>query len=152
MTPRQRIAAYGLGAAVSLIATFEGYRQRAYLDPVGIPTICFGYTAGVKMGDYRTENECRQLLDVEVLRAYDGVKRCIHVPLKPHQAGAFTSLAYNIGTGAFCKSTLVRKANAGDMRGACAQLDRWVYARGTKLKGLIRRRAAERAMCEGRAA
>jgi lysozyme len=74
---------------------------------------------------------------------------CINHPLTDGQKAAFLSFAFNVGNGNFCGSTLVRKANAGDMRGACAELSRWVYAGGKELPGLVRRRAAERAMCEG---
>jgi len=82
--------------------------------------------------------------------AYGAVQRCIHVPLKPYEAAAFTSFTYNVGATAFCQSTLARKANSGDMPGACAEMSRWVYSDGEKLPGLVRRRAAERALCKGK--
>ena len=61
---------------------------------------------------------------------------------------AFLSFAFNVGNGAFCGSTLTRKANAGDMPGACAELSRWTYAGGKQMPGLVIRRAAERQLCE----
>ena len=72
----------------------------------------------------------------------------MRTPLTDGQKAAFLSFAFNVGNGAFCSSTLVRKANTGDMPGACSELSKWVYAGGKQLPGLVKRRAAERAMCE----
>ena len=77
---------------------------------------------------------------------------CITRPMTDGQKAAFLSFAFNVGNRAFCDSTLARKANAGDMAGACAELSRWTYAGGKQLPGLVRRRATERAVCEGRGA
>ena len=73
---------------------------------------------------------------------------CVKRPMNDGQKAAFLSFAFNVGNGAFCSSTLVRKANAGDMPGACAELSRWAYAGGKQLQGLVNRRAAERKLCE----
>jgi lysozyme len=73
---------------------------------------------------------------------------CVKTPMTDGQKAAFVSFAYNVGVQGFCGSTLVRKANAGDMTGACAELSRWVMAGGKKLPGLVNRRAAERELCE----
>ena len=78
--------------------------------------------------------------------------RCVVAPLAANEAAALTSFAFNVGTDALCGSTLARKANAGAPASAwCAELDRWVFAHGVKLSGLVKRRAAERALCEGTA-
>ena len=77
---------------------------------------------------------------------------CIKRPMTDGQKAAFLSFAFNVGNRAFCDSTLARKANAGDMAGACAELSRWTYAGGKQLPGLVRRRATERAVCEGQGA
>ncbi len=74
---------------------------------------------------------------------------CRWLPLTDGQRAAFLSFAFNVGEGVLCKSTLVRKANAGDLQGACAELSRWTYAGGKQLPGLVQRRAVERQMCEG---
>jgi len=145
---KARIAALGLGACVTLVAGFEGLRTAAYKDPVGIPTICYGSTAGVKLGQTASRAQCEAMLGVEVLHAHDGMIACVKVPLSPNERSAYTSFTYNVGAAAFCKSTLVRKLNAGDRRGACAELSRWDKAKGFRLPGLVRRRAAERALCE----
>lgn len=144
-----RLAGGVLAALVTLVGGFEGVRYAAYRDPVGIPTICFGYTLGVEMGDTATPAQCDALL-VDELAKHAEVLRCFSHPLEPHQQVAVISWAYNVGTGAACKSTLVRLANAGRPPEVwCAQLSRWTRAGGIELPGLVRRRAEERAICEG---
>lgn len=136
-----------LAALVLLVGGFEGLRTVAYRDPVGIPTICFGETRGVKMGDKATAEQCRVMLGDRLIEFSSGVDRCLtgYVPDKVYMA--FVSFAYNVGTGAFCGSTLVRKANAGDLVGACNELPKWVRAKGIVLPGLVNRRAAEQKLC-----
>lgn len=149
---RARIAALGLAAAVSLVASFEGLRTAAYLDPVMVPTACYGYTKGVQLGQVYTPGLCRELLEEEFYAATLAVHRCSPVPLAPHELGALASAVYNIGPRLVCDtsySTLARKLKAGDVRGACEQLTRWTRAKGVVLPGLVRRRAAEREMCIG---
>lgn len=147
--PRKLSAAGGaLALAAALVAPFEGRSLVAYLDPVGIPTICEGITAGVRMGDMATPAECDALLEHELQRAVDAVDRQVLVPLPDTRRAALASFVYNVGEGQLARSTLLRKLNAGDVRGACAELSRWVYAGGKKLGGLVRRRAAERELCE----
>ncbi|RWA55359.1 hypothetical protein AU476_07575 [Cupriavidus sp. UYMSc13B] len=149
MTPalRNRLVAAGIAAAVPLVAGFEGLRQKAYLDPVGIPTACFGTTAGVRMGQAYTLEQCENLLAAELLQAAGAVSRCVTVPLNSNQRTAYTSFVYNVGPQNFCGSTLVRKLNGGDYAGACNELPRWKYAKGVPLPGLAKRRDAERELC-----
>ena len=133
------------------IANFEGYREEAYEDIVGVPTIGYGETSGVKMGDKTTpERALVQLLESTEKHA-DAIRKCIKVPLYQHEFSAYTSLSYNIGTGAFCKSTLVKKLNQGDYEGACAEIKRWNRAGGKVVQGLVKRREAEYKMCMGEA-
>ena len=149
---RITVAALAVSAAALVgIATHEGYRGEAYKDTVGIPTLGFGETAGVKMGDKTTpERALVQLLESTEKHA-DAIRQCIHVPLYQHEFDAYISLAYNIGTGAFCKSTLVKKLNQGDYTGACNEIRRWNKAGGKVLPGLVKRREAEYKMCKGEA-
>ena len=133
--------------ASALIASYEGLREKAYLDPVGIPTICYGSTSGVRIGDVKTHGDCKKLLDKEVAVATNAVDRLVLVPLKENEWAAYTSFVYNVGEGNFAKSTLLKLLNAGDHEGACKQLTKWVYAKGVKLNGLVRRRTAERQLC-----
>lgn len=137
--------------AIGLIGGFEGLRTKAYRDNLayGIPTVCFGETRGVKMGDSYTVEECRAMLGDGLVEFEAGMRKCLKSPdaIPDNAYVAFLSLAYNIGTGAFCKSTLVRKLNAGDVRGACNELSKWTRAGGKQVKGLVNRRAAERELC-----
>lgn len=155
MTPRQKlIASIGASAAAivtAFVAQHEGLRLWAYRDPVGVLTACYGHTGpDVQPGQTYTREQCREMLERDLARHAQALA-CIHRPLTDGQKAAFVSFAYNVGPQAFCGSTLARKANAGDMAGACAELDKWVYAKGQRLPGLVKRRAAERAMCEGAA-
>ena len=147
-----RKAAAWVGICVAAVAGFEGLRTAAYRDPVGIPTLCFGHTAGVRMGDRRTPEECKALLVDDLLIYNDGVRRCVTSFMTPSREAALTSFAFNVGTGAFCSSTLVKRLNAGDP-GACDELLKWDRATkaGVKitLPGLTRRRQEERALCLG---
>lgn len=145
---KARIAALGLGACLTFVAGFEGLRTVAYKDPVGIPTICYGSTAGVVLGQAATRAQCEALLGKELLQAHDAMQRCVKVPLSAGERSAYTSFTYNLGARNFCTSTMARKLNAGDRRGACAELSRWVNAKGIRLPGLVKRRAAERELCE----
>lgn len=134
---------------VAVVAKHEGLRTAAYRDPVGIPTVCFGETRGVKMGDKYTVAQCKDMLGKRLMEFEDGVERCIKNPAAiPDKSWVvFISFAYNVGTGAFCKSSVARKANAGDLRGACDALLAWTKAGGRTLKGLVTRRQQERKLC-----
>ena len=129
------------------VAGFEGLRQAAYIDPVGIPTVCFGETRDVKLGDKYTAEECRQMLGTRVLEFGAAVDRCVTVPLMPARKAAYVSLAFNIGEGAFCKSSIARKANAGDPAGSCDAILLYNKAGGVVWPGLVKRRESERQLC-----
>lgn len=136
-----------LAIAAPLVAHFEGERNRAYLDPVGIPTVCYGHTATARIGQTHTDEECLVLLEQDLGDAFDAVDQHVDVPLPPTRRAALASFVYNVGEGALMRSTLLRKLNAGDVMGACDELRRWVYASGRKLAGLMRRRKVERELC-----
>lgn len=140
-----------LAATAGLIASFEGFRTLAYLDPVGIPTVCFGRTEGVQLGQRYSDAECEEYLFEEVVKYQRAVRQRVDVPLTTGQLAAFTSFTYNVGIRNFETSTLRRKLNSGDYKGACDELLRWRYATkaGVKveLPGLLRRRQAEHDLC-----
>lgn len=148
-----RIAVGGLSltaAGLLAIADFEGFRGEAYIPVEGdVPTIGFGSTEGVKLGDTISVPEALNRLESDVRVAEDAVRSCVTVPLMPYEFDAYVSLAYNIGRSNFCGSTLVQKLNAGDYRGACEEIKRWHFAGGKSLKGLVDRRADEYARCMG---
>jgi len=151
MKARIVIGALTLSASALVgIAVHEGYRGEAYIPVRGdVPTIGFGTTAGVKSGDTIEPVQAlvRKLQDVQKFEG--ALKQCVRVPLHQHEYDAFLSLAYNIGPGAFCGSTLVRRLNAGDYAGACAEILRWDRFRGEPLRGLTLRRQAENRQCLG---
>ena len=143
------IGAAATALVVPLVMHYEGTVPKTYRDPVGILTACTGHTGPeLRMGQAFTRQQCEAMLCAD-LEKHANALACIHQPLTDGQTAAFLSFAFNVGEGKFCSSTLVRKANAGDMPGACAELSRWVNAGGKPLPGLVKRRAAERAMCEG---
>lgn len=152
MTMQRRLAIAAAGATLSIasvvVANFEGLRTKAYRDPVGIPTICYGHTATARIGQSRSQAECDALLRGDLGDALEQVDRLVTVPLPVERRAALASFAYNVGSGRLSGSTLLRKLNAGDAAGACAELSRWVYAGEEKLPGLVQRRAAERELCE----
>ena len=148
-----RKGALGLTASALLVGTlagYEGYREHAYRDSVGVPTIGFGSTAGVRMGQRTDPVRAVQRLSADVSATARRVAACIgDVPLYQAEFDAYTSLAYNVGTTAFCGSTLVKKLRATppDYAAACAEILRWDYAGGQRLAGLTRRRQAEHRQC-----
>lgn len=144
---KAKIAGGVVAAAVALVAAWEGRSLIAYVDPVGIPTICEGYTHGVRLGDVATSEQCDAYTQQEVKAALAVVDASTLRQLPDSVRVALTSFVYNVGPGAYKGSTLLRKLRAGDLVGACRQLPRWVYAGGKKLRGLERRRAAEMAIC-----
>lgn len=148
---RVTVAVLSLTAAgLIAIADLEGFRGEAYVPVSGdVPTIAFGHTKGVKLGDTVTVAEGLNLLQQDVRVAETAVRECVKVPLFPYEFDAYVSLAYNIGGRAFCGSTLVRKLNAGDYRGACEEIKRWSFAGGKSLQGLVNRRAEEYRRCIG---
>lgn len=142
---------------MDLIKAFEGCHKPdgpghvvAYRDPVGVWTIGWGTTgAGVREGLRISRHAADRLLMRDVRKFYSGVFRYSPVlMLSPDMHAAVTSFAYNLGLGAYQASTMRRMIDKGRWRDAAAQFDRWVLAGGRRLKGLVRRRAVERALFE----
>jgi lysozyme len=150
MSSRNRIVTGTAVAAlaVAFVGSYEGLRTKSYRDIIGVPTICYGETRGVKMGETASKEECDAML-IKGLQEFErDVTGCVTRYLPNARLVAFTSLAYNIGSRNFCRSTLVKKYNDGDVKGACAEFKRWNRAGGKVVKGLTRRRAAEQELCE----
>lgn len=132
------------------IALQEGYRSDAHVPvPGDVPTIGFGTTAGVRLGDYTTPERALVQLLADASRFERAVKRCAPVPMHPHEFSAFVSLTYNIGEGAFCGSTAAKQLRASDYAGACREILRWNRFQGRVLPGLTARRRAEHELCIG---
>lgn len=149
-SPRlKRVGGALLALAIAVIGGFEGMRLAAYRDVVGVPTVCFGETRGVQMGDRYTADECRAMLGDGLVEFAAGMEACLaNVGRLPERSYvAFLSAAYNIGLRAFCGSSMARLWNAGNLRGACDALLKWNKAGGRVIAGLTRRRQEERALC-----
>jgi len=138
-------------AGVDFLSRQEGFRSRSYLDQAGKPTIGYGHL--IRPGetfDAITESEAQVLLGLDVARIAIPVQTALRVELKPHQADAVLSLAFNVGGAAVANSTLMRLLNAGDIGGAADQFSRWnkITVNGRKVvsKGLAARRERERAL------
>jgi len=138
--------------AAPLSIKFESVEQRPYRDAVGVLTACAGETdpGVVGLKAQFTRDECVAVLGASLLQHAQQLEQCVTRPVKQNEAVALLLWAHNVGVGAACRSTLVRKLNAGEPW--CAELSRWDYAGGQRLAGLTRRRAEERAICEGRVA
>ena len=141
-----------IAAAVAFVSPWEGMVPVAYLDRIANPpvwTVCYGETRGVEQGDSYTPEQCAAML-AEALAEYRAqIVACMPgLPAQPEGVQvALTSWAYNVGTGAACRSTLARYANANAWELACNQLPRWNRAGGVEVRGLTNRRAAEQALC-----
>ncbi|TFH84720.1 lysozyme [Billgrantia azerbaijanica] len=136
-----------LALAAATVGHFEGKELSAYRDAVGVVTICYGHTATARIGQTHTDEECERLLKGDLGDAFDAVNRHVEVPLPPTREAALASFVYNVGPGAFSRSTLLRRLNAGKVVEACHELSRWTYAGGKRLAGLVKRRDVERWLC-----
>ncbi|HDY3025483.1 TPA: lysozyme [Salmonella enterica] len=126
----------------------EGRRYIPYRDVAGVLTVCDGHTGkDIIPGKRYTDAECDTLLEKDLKRVKAQVDPLIKVSIPESERAAFYSFAYNVGTGAFARSTLLKKLNAGDHAGACNELKRWTYAGGRQWKGLMTRREIEREVC-----
>lgn len=136
-------------AAIAMVGVFEGVRTKAYYDVVGIPTVCFGETRGVKITDRYTVAECKVKLGNALVEFEQGVRAGLKNPdaIPDSVYVSSLSLAYNIGTGAFRKSSVARYINAGKWKEACNAIPRFNKAGGRVIKGLVNRREAEKKYC-----
>lgn len=151
MNVRLASAALALSASALVgIAVHEGYRGEAY-EPVrgDVPTIGFGTTEGVEMGDRITPERALVRLLNDANKFQNAVRRCAPVPMHQYEFDAYVSLTYNIGENAFCKSSLVKLLNQQKYEEACQQILRWDKFKGRSLPGLTKRRQEEFKKCLG---
>ena len=137
-------------SGLDIIKKYEGLRLKAYLCPAGIPTIGYGHTKNVKLGQICTEEEAEEWLQDDYNGAEKGVLNAVTTSLLPHQLQALTSFVFNLGIGRFKSSTMLLLINRREFTDAAKEFDRWVNAGGVKLPGLISRRAEERKLFEGK--
>lgn len=157
-----RLSERGLAALCAL----EGFRARPYRDVAGQMTVGYGHlmtrpevlTGKIRIGmDYvslrdgrgLSEAEGRALLAQDVAVAERAVTDWVMMPLGVREADALIIFTYNVGAGAFGKSTLLKKLNAGEYKAVPEQLRRWVYAGGEWCEGLENRREAEIKIWQG---
>lgn len=135
---------------LNLIKSFEGLRLTAYKDVVGIWTIGYGHTRTAKAGMVIDQVGAESLLMADLVEAQDAVDTYVNVPLTQYQYDALVSLVFNIGTGAFSRSTICKRINSREEQWRIgAEFLRWVYAGGKKIKGLENRRVEERRLYLG---
>ncbi|MBB5515749.1 GH24 family phage-related lysozyme (muramidase) [Rubricella aquisinus] len=150
-----------LRVLIPLIMKWEGEHRCAddpalhcaYLDLVGVPTICFGETQGVRLGDRATDAACRDMLEHRLaadfragLHGYFNATTRAH-RLTPYRDAAYVSLAYNVGIRGAGRSTATRRLNAGNIEGGCRAIGWWNKAGGRIVRGLVNRRTEEVALC-----
>lgn len=132
-------------AGIALIKRFEGCRLKAYKCPAGVWTVGYGSTGpDVREGVVVSAARAEELLREDLRRFEAGVARLVTIPLLSNQHAALVCFAYNVGLGNLCESTLLKKLNRGDYRGAADEFLKWTKAGGRELPGLVKRRAAER--------
>ncbi|EAY4418849.1 lysozyme [Salmonella enterica] len=126
----------------------EGRRYEPYRDVVGVITVCDGHTGkDIVPGQHYTDAECDALLNQDLAQVAARIDPLIKASIPNSERAALYSFAYNVGAGAFARSTLLKKLNAGDQAGACNELKRWTYAGGKQWKGLVTRREIEHEVC-----
>lgn len=135
---------------ITLVEQFEGYVPEAYLDPVGILAKCYGDTTNVKPGAKYSFEECARSLNSCLAETTKPIFRCVpdlySAPSKVQ--AAFASMAYNIGPGAFCQSSVAKLAKNGEWEKACVRISQiYKTAKGKPLPGLETRRNTESALC-----
>lgn len=144
------VAVVGLSAAailVPLVQHWEGTAYKPYRDVANVLTVCTGDTYDVENRTY-TKAECEQRLERQLIAHARPVLKCTpSLENRPNALAAASSLAYNIGVSAYCRSTVARRFNAGDIAGACDGFLAWRFAAGREIKGLLNRRKAERKIC-----
>lgn len=133
-------------AGEDLIKDFEEFRSKAYPDSGGVPTIGWGHTKGVALGDTCTPEQAEIWFQEDTQAAVHGVDASLTTNVNQNQFDALTSFTFNVGVGAEAHSTLVKFVNARDFTSAAAEFPKWDHVKGVKNAGLLRRRLAEQAL------
>lgn len=129
---------------IDLIKKFEGCALKAYLCPSNIPTIGYGHTIGVKLGQTITQDEAEKLLKIDLQIHENNVNSLVKVALTQNQFDALVCFEYNVGKYNLQTSTLLRRINEKNFADVPNQLRKWIYGTGKqRLQGLVNRREAE---------
>ena len=152
----KKLLGVGLGSALAIsgafiVAPFEGKENKAYIDPVGIVTVCYGNTGKeAVLGKTYSDEQCLDQMATDLKQHDKQLMSVVKVPFKSdYQHAAMLSFVYNAGIGNFSSSTMLKKLNAKDYDGSCQELTKWVYAKKKMLKGLVIRRSLEYKYCMG---
>jgi lysozyme len=134
---------------VSLMEGFAPVGHHDPIDPPGVNTIGYGHIEDVQIGDRITKIEAEELLAKDTPRYVNPIRKCLHVDEQkyPWRFAAFVDASFNLGPGTVCKSSMVRKMNAGDVAGACKAFELYTKANGKFVQGLLNRRYVEHALC-----
>lgn len=143
------VMAAALAIAIPTVSKHEGVWLVAKPDRLahGIPTVCFGETEGVRVGDRYTMAQCQEMLAKKLPRYADEIAPCIRVPVSAKILASYIDFAYNVGSAGFCGSSALRHLNAGDYEGACEGLKAWTDSGGQFRQGLLNRRMDEIKLC-----
>lgn len=148
-TSRLKAGTAAAAMAVALIGGYEGLKLYSYRDVIGVWTACYGETRGIRQGMTFTKAECDAQFAKGLTEFESKMRGCLSkpddIPIKPYIA--FVSLSYNIGVGAFCKSSVAMLANSGRLREACNRIPAFNKAGGRVIRGLVVRRADEQKFC-----
>jgi len=138
-----------IAMAINFVGGWEGLRTSAYLDVVGVPTVCYGETKGVRIGDRYSKEECDRMFGERLVEFENEVRGCVPGwdarPVKVRVT--HLSLAYNVGSPTYCRSTPARHLKAGNLVQACETLGLYNKAGGRVVRGLVNRRNAEIKLC-----
>jgi lysozyme len=140
---KKEVLEYDPQTAFALISEYEGLRLEAYLCPAGVPTIGYGHTKGVKMGDKISREKAEELLREDLNYYQDELSTLVKVPVTQGQFIALMSFIYNFGLAKCRGYTIFKELNKGNYAGASAWLLKYTYSGGKQLNGLIARRKAE---------
>lgn len=150
----KKLLGVGLGSALAIsgafiVVPFEGKENKAYIDPVGIVTVCYGNTGKeAVLGKTYSDGQCLDQMATDLKEHDKQLMSVVTVPFKSdYQHAAMLSFVYNAGIGNFSSSTMLKKLNAKDYVGSCEELTKWVYAKKKMLKGLVIRRSLEYRYC-----
>ena len=130
-------------SGLALTALFEGCRLTAYRDSGGVLTIGYGHTSGVYAGQSCTQEQAENWLISDTQSASDAVDRLVKINLTQGEHDALTDFVFNVGIGAFSRSTMLKLLNDNHLPEAADQFERWDMVSGKVVQGLLRRRNAE---------
>jgi lysozyme len=130
--------------AIDQIKKFEGFKSKAYLDAVGIPTIGYGHISGVKLKDVCTEEQAEEFLKQDLIPGEEAITKLVKVDLNQGQWDSLLDFCFNLGVGSFSRSSLLRLLNERKFSEAAEEFDKWIYGGHQILPGLITRRNWEK--------